>query len=327
MEQYYYFVFLKWPSPNGLDVDEKIQKALALCETKQDLREEVNIHSLMPSNYLNQLVGYNTNKVKKWRSDYLEAVMELLFKQWQYIKKQSVSSNCNDILYKNFIRRGNQLIRVFESFSSEDIKNISDKNEKNLRVCLKEMSESGIATYEADLAILKSEDAEAFISNLVDELYSSDREISVSASRALEKYIIRTKDEKTKWDLFVELLKVIRSRKEPGLQAFIISAHNVFYRNTERMPDKIMKTVEKTLLEIAKQTEYLDQEMEENELKKKLEIRSQCAGLAYQVYCYEKTFGQDDIHSAATIIWRELCIGEKSSNEFSEVRNEWCYEG
>ena len=140
------------------------------------------------------------------------------------------------------------------------------------------MKKSGIATYEADLLILEDSDTQAFAENLVEGLYSSNREISISASRAIERYITRIND-KYKWYLFEELLKVIRSRKEPGLQSFIISAYNVFYRNTEQIPGKIVQMVEKTLMVIADQTDYRGKEIEEEELKKKLEIRSGCAGL------------------------------------------------
>lgn len=324
MEHYYYFVFLDWPVPEGIDVNLKIQKTLVEIETKQDIREEFDIHSYMPSNYMNQIIGYNTHKRKCWQTTYLELIFELLFKNWKYIQKQSVDIYY-DIEQKNFIRRGNQLIRVFESFSIEDIRNLSVQTKKNLKLCLDEIKKSGIATYEADLLILEDSDTQAFAENLVEGLYSSNREISISASRAIERYITRIND-KYKWYLFEELLKVIRSRKEPGLQAFIISAYNVFYRNTEQVPGKIVQMVEKTLMIIAEQTDYQGKKIEEDELKKKLEIRSGCAGLAYQLYCYENSYVQNDIHSDATILWKEICVGEKSSDEFSEVKNEWGYE-
>ena len=49
-------------------------------------------------------------------------------------------------------------------------------------------------------------------------------------------------------------------------------------------------------------------------------------GLAYQLYCYENSYVRNDIHSDATRLWKEICVGEKSSDEFSEVKNEWGYE-
>lgn len=324
MEHYYYFVFLDWPVPEGIDVNLKIQKTLVEIENKQNIREEFDIHSYMPSNYMNQIIGYNTHKRKCWQTNYLELIFKLLFKNWKYIQKQS-KGIYYDIEQKNFIRRGNQLIRVFESFSIEDIRNLLVQTKKNLKLCLDEMKKSGIATYEADLLILEDSDTQAFAENLVEGLYSSNREISISASRAIERYITRIND-KYKWYLFEELLKVIRSRKKPGLQSFIISAYNVFYRNTEQIPGKIVQMVEKTLMVIADQTDYRGKEIEEEELKKKLEIRSGCAGLAYQLYCYENSYVRNDIHSDATRLWKEICVGEKSSDEFSEVKNEWGYE-
>ena len=39
----------------------KIQKTLVEIENKQNIREEFDIHSYMPSNYMNQIIGYNRN--------------------------------------------------------------------------------------------------------------------------------------------------------------------------------------------------------------------------------------------------------------------------
>ena len=97
--------------------------------------------------------------------------------------------------------------------------------------------------------------------------------------------------------------------------------HNIFYVNTERLPESVLKNVEKALICVEKQTAYSEEDDEER-LKKSIEIRCQCAALAFQLYRYEKTW-KDGRHSDAALLWREICCGPKAGDEVAEVRNAW----
>ena len=49
--------------------------------------------------------------------------------------------------------------------------------------------------------------------------------------------------------------------------------------------------------------------------------RMLCAHLAYQLYLYEEK--QNMEHAEGTLLWKDICRGERSCKEFAEVRNGW----
>ena len=67
-----------------------------------------------------------------------------------------------------------------------------------------------------------------------------------------------------------------------------------------------------------KQTNYEDAV---RKIKNIIDIRKNSAGLANQLYLYEE--GENIEHSKGALIWKEICRGEKSCVEFSEVKNNW----
>ena len=89
-----------------------------------------------------------------------------------------------------------------------------------------------------------------------------------------------------------------------------------------KLNKKTIKLMSVALTELAEWSDYsnLDEDVEEK-IKNIIEIRKNSAGLANQLYLYEE--GENIEHSKGALIWKEICRGEKSCVEFSEVKNNW----
>ena len=64
-----------------------------------------------------------------------------------------------------------------------------------------------------------------------------------SATMAVEKCLETIMDQQLKENTLLELFNLIKARKEPGLEYFLMIIHNIFYRTNSRFPSKIMKGV------------------------------------------------------------------------------------
>jgi len=70
------------------------------------------------------------------------------------------------------------------------------------------------------------------------------------------------------------------------------------------------------------QDKFLVREEDIKEFKENIKVRKQCATLAFLVYRFENTFYEGQ-HCPEVEEWRDICTGEKSENEFAEVKNCW----
>lgn len=130
------------------------------------------------------------------------------------------------------------------------------------------------------------------------------------------------KHQQLKENTLLELFNLIKARKEPGLEYFLMIIHNIFYRTNSRFPSKIMKGVSQVLRLVEKYTRINFQTSTQEEFKENIKVRKQCATLAFLVYRFENTFYEGQ-HCPEVEEWRDICTGEKSENEFAEVKNCW----
>jgi hypothetical protein len=211
------------------------------------------------------------------------------------------------------------------SFSKVDLDLLPPSAISRISNTLKSMRKYGMETGEIEVSFLAGKEREELLEQLVDSLYAPDIETTVSSAFAIQKYMLEFAEEnEEKWTfLFLELLKVIRARKEPGLVAFLVIVHNIFYQNENRLPEEILCMVNKALIVIEQQTRYKTDKKTDMEIKRNIEIRSQGAALAFQVYQYEEKYQNEKEHSKATMLWKEICCGEQSVDEFVEVKNAW----
>ena len=66
------------------------------------------------------------------------------------------------------------------------------------------------------------------------------------------------------------MFNLIKARKEPGLEYFLMIIHNIFYRTNSRFPSKIMKGVSQVLRLVEKYTRINFQTSTQEEFKENI---------------------------------------------------------
>lgn len=320
LPNYYVCTFLQWPHPQNIDAKSAIKRYFFSADQQRGLFKSANTKTYGEISYLQQLCALNENVSGFWSKDDVGQIISLLLGFWNAERKKADSENFKFAFEKRIFYDNNRLlIRTIASFSRDEIQLLDPESRKQLKEALEAMRVYGIQTFEADVHFLKETGNESFLETLVDALYEADAYVTVSASLAIQKYLTEFSDEGEQVWLLQELLKVIRARKTPGMISFLIVVHNIFYMHQKELPESVLKAVEKALLCVEKQTSYSAVD-DETKLKSNIEIRCQCAALAFQLYLYEERW-MNSQHSDAVLLWRDICCGTNAGNEFVEVRN------
>ncbi len=326
-DNYYVFAYLQWPCPSDINVSVRIKNYFFDKKQIKDLHDSLEKHKLFEIPFLDQLRVFNENIPAFWGADETEQLMNLLLDFWNHAKAQMDARGGSLLEFEEkFSHRAYRLlIRTMASFSKVDLDLLPPSAISRISNTLKSMRKYGMETGEIEVSFLAGKEREELLEQLVDSLYAPDIETTVSSAFAIQKYMLEFAEEnEEKWTfLFLELLKVIRARKEPGLVAFLVIVHNIFYQNENRLPEEILCMVNKALIVIEQQTRYKTDKKTDMEIKRNIEIRSQGAALAFQVYQYEEKYQNEKEHSKATMLWKEICCGEQSVDEFVEVKNAW----
>lgn len=169
---------------------------------------------------------------------------------------------------------------------------------------------------------LADEKVPAFMNEMLELMYETESDMVFSATMAVEKCLETIMDQQLKENTLLELFNLIKARKEPGLEYFLMIIHNIFYRTNSRFPSKIMKGVSQVLRLVEKYTRINFQTSTQEEFKENIKVRKQCATLAFLVYRFENTFYEGQ-HCPEVEEWKNICTGEKAENEFAEVKNCW----
>ena len=300
-----------------------MELVLLLSHNSSHLCERSKTSSIQDVIYPEQIWMINDNVEDFWAEGEADRVINYLYRYWisgkvQWEKKEQVYG----FEEKLFHDRYKKVVTAIRSFPNTEIARLSEVTFDRLRQMCREMNQYGIATLEAEVAFPENRDSRSFAGRVADALFEADERTAISAARAVEEHLYRYPESGQCGYLLTELVKVIRARKEPGLLSFIISLHNIVYRRESPFADEVLEDIGKALVAIEMQTDY-SRSGNEWELKRNLGIRSQAAALAFRLYIYEEKCGKGNSHSDATNLWRDVCCGIRSKDEFAEVRNAW----
>ena len=268
---------------------EKVQLELVSCSL-EEMPYEVR--------FLELFIGCCSDMVKYWKESKYD--FQFTFSKWHM----------------------KMMIRAIASFGRNGWKGTNPVQSKKLCTLLKEFYDEGIYSWEVEAMFLADEKVPAFMNEMLELMYETESDMVFSATMAVEKCLETIMDQQLKENTLLELFNLIKARKEPGLEYFLMIIHNIFYRTNSRFPSKIMKGVSQVLRLVEKYTRINFQTSTQEEFKENIKVRKQCATLAFLVYRFENTFYEDQ-HCPEVEEWRDICTGEKSENEFAEVKNCW----
>ena len=321
LEQYYFFVFMKWPHPEEIDPLERIKKSFISEKVSSKWKEDIRGRNFTEISYWEQLAVWNRYYVDEWSAKEKEWFLELFIGCCSDMVKYWKESKF-DFQFTFSKWHMKMMIRAIASFGRNGWKGVNPVQSKKLCTLLKEFYDEGIYSWEVEAMFLADEKVPAFMNEMLELMYETESDMVFSATMAVEKCLETIMDQQLKENTLLELFNLIKARKEPGLEYFLMIIHNIFYRTNSRFPSKIMKGVSQVLRLVEKYTRINFQTSTQEEFKENIKVRKQCATLAFLIYRFENTFYEGQ-HCPEVEEWKNICTGEKAENEFAEVKNCW----
>ena len=323
-KEYYAAAFLKWPSPEGRDVNTLVRNYIMDNKFYDNLKSRgLESVTMGEARIFAELQCMNYLCPDLLEIADIEIILNRFIEYWEIGRSGFDNNEHRDFYYDEFYDRYQALERVIGSFSFEIDRMDSDLVVKLLKI-LDEMSEYGINTLESRALLFRKERIEAKLGeSIIDQFYSDDKNKIADATNAAEHIILKWPELDTAKELLIEQIRLIRYGKQPGLQMFYISIHNLAYMGVLDLSDEILMPLDKALLECAEHTAYEKiKECTEKEIKSTINLRSACARTAFQI---DKCISEKPDAPVLKGIekWKEICIGRLSNNEFVEVKRQW----
>ena len=323
-KEYYAAAFLKWPSPEGRDVKTLVRNYIMDNKFYDNLKSRgLESVTMGEARIFAELQCMNYLCPDLLEIADIEIILNRFIEYWEIGRSGFDNNEHRDFYYDEFYDRYQALERVIGSFSFEIDRMDSDLVVKLLKI-LDEMSEYGINTLESRALLFRKERIEAKLGeSIIDQFYSDDKNKIADATNAAEHIILKWPELDTAKELLIEQIRLIRYGKQPGLQMFYISIHNLAYMGVLDLSDEILMPLDKALLECAEHTAYEKiKECTEKEIKSTINLRSACARTAFQI---DKCISEKPDAPVLKGIekWKEICIGRLSNNEFVEVKRQW----
>ena len=323
-KEYYAAAFLKWPSPEGRDVKTLVRNYIMDNKFYDNLKSRgLESVTMGEARIFAELQCMNYLCPDLLEIADIEIILNRFIEYWEIGRSGFDNNEHRDFYYDEFYDRYQALERVIGSFSFE-IDQMNSGLVVSLLKMLDEMSEYGINTLESRALLFSKERIEAELGeNIIDQFYSDDKNKIADATNAAEHIILKWPELDTAKELLIEQIRLIRYGKQPGLQMFYISIHNLAYMGVLDLSDEILMPLDKALLECAEHTAYEKiKECTEKEIKSTINLRSACARTAFQI---DKCISEKPDAPVLKGIekWKEICIGRLSNNEFVEVKRQW----
>ena len=323
-KEYYAAAFLKWPSPEGRDVKTLVRNYIMDNKFYDNLKSRgLESVTMGEARIFAELQCMNYLCPDLLEIADIEIILNRFIEYWEIGRSGFDNNEHRDFYYDEFYDRYQALERVIGSFSFEIDRMDSELVVKLLKI-LDEMSEYGINTLESRALLFRKERIESELGeSIIDQFYSDDKNKIADATNAAEHIILKWPELDTAKELLIEQIRLIRYGKQPGLQMFYISIHNLAYMGVLDLSDEILMPLDKALLECAEHTAYEKiKECTEKEIKSTINLRSACARTAFQI---DKCISEKPDAPVLKGIekWKEICIGRLSNNEFVEVKRQW----
>lgn len=322
-DTYYLCTYLKWPYPENIDLEARIKKSILSEAAFEKIRKETLLSIIPDVNRMFwEIRNINDERTDFWKETELKFLIEELRKCWITLKNEYEIKSHKSFYEDEFKEETRALINVFSSFERNVMQRLDEVEKKKIFQMIDEMEKYDIPCIELYVLAAPDDEIKNIVESIIEGFKSAHSDIETSAMCAVRVLLMSDVEEKYINQICNEMLILCRFRKEPGLSDYLIALYNAMYLHKLKLNKKTIKLMSVALTELAEWSDYsnLDEDVEEK-IKNIIEIRKNSAGLANQLYLYEE--GENIEHSKGALIWKEICRGEKSCVEFSEVKNNW----
>ena len=216
----------------------KNKKSFISEKVSSKWKEDIRGRNFTEISYWEQLAVWNRYYVDEWSAKKKEWFLELfigccsdMVKYWKESKY--------DFQFTFSKWHMKMMIQVRLHLLAEmDGRELIRFSQKKLCTLLKEFYDEGIYSWEVEAMFLADEKVPAFMNEMLELMYETESDMVFSATMAVEKCLETIMDQQLKENTLLELFNLIKARKEPGLEYFLMIIHNIFYRTNSRFPPK-----------------------------------------------------------------------------------------
>ena len=322
-ESYHLKVYLEWPHPDNINTEAKIKEVILSKKAFEKIKEKA-LSSFIPreNRLFREIRDINTATENFWTEKELEFIVDECKDYWTTLKEKFEEERCRDGFEDEFADETRTMIKVLASFGRKSIKNISAESRVKIAQMEAEISSYNIECMELRVLICTDEELKNITDQILEGCRSVDKEIVTSAAEAI--LVLLLADIEKTWmnKICDSLLELCFYRKEPGLHDFLYLLEIGMYLGKMELSESQRRRMSTILADIDSQTDYTQiTEESETQIKEIIMTRMLCAHLAYQLYLYEEK--QNMEHADGTLLWKDICRGERSCKEFAEVRTRW----
>lgn len=322
-EDYYYSVFLRWPHPDNIDSISVIKKKLLDEKNMKDLCNlDLAVCTFRESRFLSEIRAINSTNYEFWSKEDMNLLIKGFVDYWNTISASWDAISNDSYHYEEINDRVKALIFTMHSFSNKLFELIDESVRNEYRDMVMDMKNKGVESLELECFLASSDkDLNSLVERVIKSLESYNNRVVDSAINASDYIFDVYPNSKYSKKIFVELIQICKYGK-PGSKKALILLHNYLYRGNVELTNDIYTMACDALKYANNRTCYNNiVDKTDSEIKEIIKQREACANFAYQLYCYEAN--NFDKHSDETLLWKDICRGNRSIKEFNEVKKCW----
>lgn len=269
--------------------------------------------SLQEIPYLDELILVCDNMERGyWSSEEADCLLTGIQDYWDILKTKMSLSLIGSVARDEYNYRAQRMLQCMAAVV-RNAGTVPSECGENLQRMIAEMQTLDLSTKELEVELGDSED---LVRQIILEMRSSDRQLTVGALIAAFHYIVAHPDQVYAQKMLDEILNLLCYCKMPGLISAAWTLHNLFYVKCPILHEENLRKVDDCLLLLA---DVLYKNTENRlSFKDVLHMRKACVSIAFQM---QQLIGATEDY-AGVRRWEEVAI---DSEEMNEIKDEWVF--
>lgn len=269
--------------------------------------------SLQELPYLDELILVCDNMERGyWSSEEADCLLTGIRDYWDILKTKMSLSLIGSVARDEYNYRAQRMLQCMAAVV-RNAGTVSSECGEKLQRMIVEMQTLDLSTKELEVEL---GDSEELARQIILEMRSSDRQLTVGALIAAFHYIVAHSDQVYAQKMLDEILNLLCYCKMPGLISAAWTLHNLFYVKCPILDEENLRKVDDCLLLLA---DVLYKNTENGlSFKDVLHMRKACVSIAFQM---QQLIGDTEDY-AGVRRWEEAAI---DSEEMNEIKDEWVF--
>ena len=308
------FAFEKMPCM-GAQIPARSVKGWFLSQSvaSQFEREEGCTLSMRKIPYLDELILVCDNMERGyWQVEEADRLLGGIQDYWNVLKMKMEPDRRDTVTWSEYSYRAQRMVQCMAAIV-RNAGTVSSVCGEALQRMIVELQTLGLSTKELEIEL---GDREELATQILMEMRSAERQLTVGALMASFHYIMAHPDQVSAQKMLDEILNLLCYCKRPGVISAAWTLHNLFYAKCSILYGENLRKVDDCLLFLA---DVLYKNAKNGmAFKDVLQVRKACVSIAFQM---NQMMGNAESY-AGVERWKKVACDPK---EMNEIKNEWVW--